>query len=202
MFMISFFQILFLLSLLRIGSPTTTYQIGDEVADFTLRNVDGKFVSLSNFPSAKGFILVFTSNRCPVAKAYEDRLIDLHDKYAVQGYPLILINPNDPLAYTEESFAKMKRLADDKRFGFPYLQDTNGKVANAFGATRTPEVFVLNNENGKAILRYTGQLDDNAHDAPGVTRNYVQEAIERLKQNEPVEIPVTKPIGCGIKWKG
>ena len=188
--------------LLLFDHSPAPYQIGDEVADFALKNVDGKTVSLSNFPSAKGFIVVFTSNRCPVAKAYEDRLIALHNEYAVKGYPLILINSNDPLAYADESFTKMKQLADNKRFVFPYLQDTNGKVASAFGATRNPEVFMLNNKEGRMILRYAGQLDDNAHDASGVTRNYVREAIESLKLNEPIKTPVTKPIGCGIKWKG
>lgn len=183
-------------------SPPATYQVGDEVADFTLKNVDGKLVSLSNFPSAKGFVLVCTSNRCPVAKAYEDRLIALNEKYAIQGYPLILINPNDPLAYAAESFEKMQQLAESKRFTFPYLQDIDGKVAGTFGATRTPEAFVLHIEARKIILRYTGQIDDNAHDSKGTTRNYVREAIESLQRNEPIKIPSTKAIGCGIKWEG
>jgi peroxiredoxin len=182
--------------------PPVTYKVGDEVADFTLKNVDGKLVSLSSFPSAKGFILVFTSNRCPVAKAYDKRLIALHDDYVNEGYPLILINPNDPVAYAAESFEKMQQLVESKRFAFQYLQDIDGEIAANFGATRTPEAFVLNNEAGKIILRYTGKIDDNAHDSKGTTRNYVREVLEILQKNEPVKTPSTKAIGCSIKWEG
>jgi peroxiredoxin len=182
--------------------PPTTYKVGDEVADFTLKNVDGRFVSLSNFPSAKGFIIVFTSNRCPVAKVYQKRLIGLNSKFAREGYPLILINPNDPVAYAAESFDNMRRITDENGYNFPYLQDVGGKLAATFGATRTPEAFILNRERGKIVLRYAGKIDDNAHDAAGVNKRYVEQAIERLKMQFPVRIPVTKPNGCGIKWKG
>ena len=182
--------------------PPTIYKVGDEVADFTLKNVDGRFISLNNFPSAKGFIIVFTSNRCPVAKVYQKRLIELNSKFAREGYPLILINPNDPVAYAAESFDNMRQIADKNNYNFPYLQDTGGKLAATFGATRTPEAFVLNNERGKIILRYAGEIDDNAHDAIGVDQKYVEQAIERLKVQFPVRIRSTKPTGCGIKWKG
>ena len=201
--MISLFKITYIAILTSLFfTPPTTYKIGDEVADFTLKNVDDKLVSLSNFPSAKGFVLVFTSNRCPVAKAYEQRLIELNDTYAKEGYPLILINPNDPVAYSAESFENMRQIAEENDFKFPYLQDVGGKIAAIFGATRTPEAFVLNNERGKIILRYTGQLDDNAHDATGANQQFVKQALERLKMQFPVRIPVTKPVGCGIKWEG
>lgn len=187
--------------LLFSASPTP-YQIGDEVADFTLQNVDGKPVSLSNFPSAKGFVIVFTSNRCPVAKAYDNRLITLNNDYANRGYPLILINPNDPTAYAAESFERMQELAESKRFRFPYLQDNDAEIATVFGASRTPEAFVLNKEAGKIMLRYAGKIDDNAHDAKGVTQSYVREAIERLLKNQPIKTPSTTAVGCGIKWEG
>jgi peroxiredoxin len=201
--MISLIQAIITATLLSLFSaPSTIYNVGDEVADFTLKNVDGKFVSLSNFPSAKGFVIVFTSNRCPVAKAYQKRLIELNSKFAREGYPLILINPNDPVAYAAESFDNMRRIADKNDYNFSYLQDIGGKLAATFGAIRTPEAFVLNNERGKVILRYAGEIDDNAHDEIGVDQKYVEQAIERLKIQFPVRIHSTKPIGCGIKWKG
>ena len=71
------------------------YSIGDEATDFKLKNVDGTMVSLSNYKEAKGFIVIFTCNTCPYAKAYEQRVIDLDKKYAAKGFPVIAINPND-----------------------------------------------------------------------------------------------------------
>lgn len=200
--MVSFSKVMLLFSILAYNNALTTYKIGDEVADFTLKNVDGKFVSLSSFPSAKGFVLVFTSNRCPLANAYNGRILALHNDFVNLGYPLILINPNDPTAYAEDSFESMTQIAQKQGLVFPYLQDVGGKVARVFGATRTPEAFVLNNQNGKIILRYTGQLDDNAHAPDGVVERYVRAAIESLRRNEPVKTPATKPIGCSIKWRG
>ncbi len=197
--MVSFSKVMLLFSVLVYNHAITTYKIGDEVADFTLKNVDGKFVSLSSFPSAKGFVLVFTSNRCPIANVYNSRLLALHNDYVNLGYPVILINPNDPIAYSEDSFESMVQVAKEQGITFPYLQDLDGKIARLFGATRTPEAFVLQNQNGKIILRYAGQLDDNAHDSDGVIEHYVRAAIESLQRNEPVKTPVTKPIGCSIK---
>ena len=183
--------------------PVTTggYQIGDAVADFQLKNVDGKLLSLQNFASAKGFILVFTSNHCPFSKSYEDRIVALHQTYTQQGYVLIAINPTDPTAYDEDTFVGMKRKAIEKGYAFPFLSDTSGSVAKAFGATRTPQAFVIKKENRGYVLKYAGAIDDNPQDANGVTKPYVATAVEHLLENKPVVVTQTKPIGCSIKWK-
>src|SRR6187455_504953 len=82
----------------------TGYNVGDKAADFKLKNVDGKMVSLADYPNAKGFIVVFTCNHCPFAQAYEERILALDKKYAAKGYPVIAINPNDKEIVPDDSF--------------------------------------------------------------------------------------------------
>src|SRR5687767_14125155 len=91
---------------------------GAKALDFKLKNVDEKMVSLEDFKDAKGFIVIFTCNHCPFSKAYEDRIIDLHNKYASKGYPVIAINPNDSKLEPEDSFENMQKRAADKKFPF------------------------------------------------------------------------------------
>ncbi len=177
------------------------YKIGDAVADFALRNVNGKTVSLASYPSAKGFLIVFTCNHCPFSRAYEDRLEELNHEFSFKGYPLIAINPNDPEAYEEDSFVNMQKRAEEKNYSFAYLSDEKQTTAKAFGAQRTPQAFVLKREGDKHILSYSGAIDDNAQDKAGVIRHYVRDALESIIGNKPVMIPATRPVGCAVKWK-
>src|SRR4029077_15965772 len=118
------------------------YNVGDKAMDFKLKNVDGKMVSLSDYKDAKGFIVVFTCNHCPFAKAYEDRIIALDNKYKSKGYPVIAINPNDQTIVAEDDFKTMQERAKAKNYGFPYLVDETQNIAKTYGATRTPHVYV------------------------------------------------------------
>ncbi len=90
------------------GLQAQGYKVGDSATDFKLKNVDNKYVSLSDFSNAKGFIIVFTCNHCPYAKAYEERLVALDKKYKTKGYPVIAINPNDPVAVPADGFERCK----------------------------------------------------------------------------------------------
>ena len=178
-----------------------TYKIGEDIKDFSIRSINGKLYSLKSFPSAKGFIIVFTSNYCPFSKSYEDRLIALDKKYTLQSYPLIAINSNDPEAFEEDNLENIQSRAREKGFVFPILRDEKQEVAKAFGAQRTPHVFVLKKEGQRYILKYSGAIDDNPQDASGITKNYVEDAVQRLIDNKPVTLEQTKPIGCAIRWK-
>lgn len=174
------------------------YALGDAVADFTLKNVDGRSIKLADYRAQKGLIVVFTSNHCPFSKAYEDRLIALDRQFSSQGYPLLAIMPNDPAAYEDDSFDNMKIRTRNKNYSFPYGMDET-KVANAFGATRTPQVYVLKQVNRQFILEYVGAIDDSPQDSAGVKRRYVEEAVGSLLAGRPVQSPITKPIGCAVK---
>ncbi len=191
----------------KVESPSSplnmakAYEIGDEATDFSLLNVDGKVVSLADYPDAKGFIVIFTCNHCPFSIAYEDRINALNEKYEKQGFPVIAINPNDPEAQPRDSYELMKVRAKEKDFTFPYLFDEGQKIYPQYGATRTPHVFVLNKEKDKNIVRYIGAIDDNYEDPSDVSEHYVEDAVNALLSGEEIAVPETKAIGCSIKVK-
>jgi peroxiredoxin len=188
-----------LVALLCAGAPIKEgYEVGDTAVDFKLKNVDGKMVSLADYKNAKGFILIFDCNTCPYSKAYNERIIALNKKYSAAGYPVLAINPNDPSKSSGDSFDEMVQLAKKKGYDFPYLADESQSVAKSFGATNTPHAFVLTKE---LKIAYIGAIDDNARKAEGVTKKYVEEAVDALIAGKAVSTTKTKAIGCGIKWK-
>ncbi|HSD14181.1 MAG TPA: thioredoxin family protein [Flavobacterium sp.] len=182
-----------------VKSESGGYQIGDIATDFSLKNVNGKKVSLSDFKDAKGFIVVFTCNHCPYAKAYEDRIIALDKKYKSMGYPVIAINPNNPAVQPDDSFEMMQKRAKEKNFGFPYLFDDGQKIYPQYGATKTPHVYILEKNKGGNVVRYIGAIDDNYSDESEVKNKYVENAVDALLKNQDVPVKTTKAIGCSIK---
>ncbi|MGM9475727.1 thioredoxin family protein [Pedobacter sp. GSP4] len=191
---------LMLVSTLAFGQ-TTGYQIGDAVKDFSLKNVNNKMVSLADYKDAKGFVVVFTCNTCPVAKAYQDRISDLNKAYASKGYPVIAINPNDAGVVPAEGFAQMQALAKEKNFKFPYLLDPDHVVTRQFGATRTPHVFILSKTANGNVVEYIGAIDNDPEEANGSKTDYVKNALNELSAGKKPVIASTKAVGCSIKWK-
>src|ERR1035441_7504067 len=181
--------------------PKTGYKVGDVAQGFHLKNVDGKMVSLADQKQAKGFIVIFTCNHCPIAKLYESRIEALDKQFAKQEYPVIAINPTDPAAYSDDTYDKMVERAHERNYTFPYLADESQEITRTYGATNTPHVFVLNKESGKLIVRYVGAIDDNAQDADLVKTHYVADAVNALLAGKPVPVAKTKAVGCGIKMK-
>jgi peroxiredoxin len=192
--------LLIIASFLFGGSTSVPYEIGDFVADFKLKNIDGKMIALTDKKEVKGYILVFSCNTCPVVKQYEQRIMDLHEMFASKGYPVIAINPNDPARSPGDSFDAMIARAKDKGYKFPYVFDDTQQVARAFGATNTPQIYILNNEKGKFKLMYKGAIDNNQRSAAAATERYVETAMTSLLKGEEVKVPVTKAVGCMIKW--
>ena len=178
----------------------TGYEVGNKVEDFSLKNVDGTFVSLNDHTENKGYIVVFTCNTCPWARGYEQRIIDLHNKYAKLGYPIIAIQPNDAKQSSGDSYSEMKKRAEVMNYPFPYLQDETQETALAFGATKTPDVFIVEKENDGYYLRYKGTIDDNPRNGSQAKARYVENAVDQLLAGKEIEIKTTKGIGCGIKW--
>jgi glutathione peroxidase-family protein len=177
------------------------YKVGDYANDFRLRNVNDEFVSLADHKAAKGFVVVFTCNHCPFAKLYDDRLVALHHKYASKGYLVLAINPNDTAQQAEDSFDKMQARASEKHYPFAYLRDETQQVAMSFGATRTPQVFLLAKEGDRLRVAYIGALDNSPEDAAKVTERYVEKALDELLAGRKVSRDNTKAVGCTIKWK-
>jgi peroxiredoxin len=172
---------------------------GDKAPDFSLKNVDGQTVSLSDYKDEKGVIVIFTCNPCPFAKAYEQRIIELHEKYADKGFPVVAINPNDDGVSPEDTFDKMKERSSDKNFPFPYLKDESQEVYQSYGATRTPHIYLLENDGGAFRIAYVGAIDDNAMDASGVTQKYLEDALVSVMAGNSPDPATTKAVGCTIK---
>ncbi|OFY64050.1 MAG: hypothetical protein A3H98_04085 [Bacteroidetes bacterium RIFCSPLOWO2_02_FULL_36_8] len=180
-----------------------SYSIGEKVQDFTLHNAtDKKNVTLSDYKKNKLVVVVFTCNHCPYAKLYEDRLILASKEFSQNGVAFIAINPNDPTRYSEDSEENMLQKAKAKNYPFPYLVNSDQTVSDRFGATKTPEVFVLQNTDGNFVLRYKGAIDDNPQNAADVQEHYLRDALKALLENKEPLKTIVKATGCSIKRKG
>jgi peroxiredoxin len=163
-------------------------EIGSKAPDFKSMGVDGKEYSLASIKEAKATVIAFTSNRCPVAIAYEDRFIEFQKKYANKDVKFIAINVN-----SSEDLKAMKERAEEKGFNFPYSYDVTGDSARAFGAKVTPHLFVLD-PNG--LLAYQGAFDDKQKE-PSVS--YIEKAVDAVLAGDKPEVTFTKAFGCFIK---
>ena len=183
------------------STGSTGYKVGDKAIDFKLKNVDEKMVSLSDFKKAKGVILIFTCNHCPFAKKYESRIIGLDKKFKSKGFPVVAISPNDTALVPDDNFENMQIRAKEKGYSFPYLLDVTQDIARAYGATKTPHVYILEKQKGDYIVKYIGAIDDNTDDESAVKEKYVENAVNNILAGKPVTPDMTKAIGCTIKWK-
>ena len=162
-----------------------------QVSDFELKNANtNKLVSLSDYKNAKGFIIIFTCNKCPMAKFYSQRLNEMNDKYKKMGFPLIAINSMDTLAYAEESFKNMQKKVKNDMLNFPYLQDKKQVVGKNFKASVTPQAFVLWKKN------------NNAGDYQNVKNHFLINAVDQLLKENEVTIKNSEPFGCKIFYRG
>ena len=180
------------------GNPV---KAGDYATDFSLKNLDGKMVSLSQYEDAKGFILVFSCNVCPVVIKYEDRIKELHKEYSGKGYPVVAINSNDASLSPGDSYEAMKKHAKKNGYEFEYLYDESQDVAKTYGATNTPHVYLLSKNEGKLKVEYVGAIDNNADNGSSADKKYVVDALNKLIKGEQPLVTSTKAVGCGIKWK-
>jgi peroxiredoxin len=177
------------------------YKAGDVAADFQLKNVKGDMVSLSKFDDAKGFIVAFWCNTCPVVKKYETRLIDLHKEFVNKGFPVIAINSNDKKVSPGDSYEEMQKKAKSKGYQFEYLYDESQDVARKYGATNTPHVYLLSKKDGRLVVEYVGAIDNNSDDAAAADKHYLSDAVNNLLKGEQVAVKGTRAVGCSLKWK-
>lgn len=173
-------------------------RLGERAVPFQLRGVDGRTYSLDHFRGKKVAAVIFWCNHCPYVQAWEDRVLALQREYRPRGVEFVLINSNDPAQYPQDSFEAMQQRAREKEYPCPYLFDETQEVARAYGATRTPEVFLFDEE---LILRYHGRPDDNYEDPAAVRQHYLRDAIEALLAGRTPPVPQTTPQGCTIKWR-
>ncbi|MEK7747565.1 MAG: thioredoxin family protein [Nitrospirota bacterium] len=171
--------------------------IGAVSPDFNLPGVDGKNYSLDTFKDKKVLVVIFSCNHCPYVKAYEDRIIAIQKDFKDRGVAVVAINANETASHPEDTFEKMVVRAGEKQFPFPYLRDESQKVAEAFGAHYTPEIFLLDSDRK---LQYTGKIDDNYQQPNEVKVQFLRDAIDAVLSGKSVASPETHAIGCTIKW--
>jgi peroxiredoxin len=158
--------------------------------------VDGGTHTLEEFGEAKALVVVFIGNGCPTVRAYEDRLKDLHEKYAEKGVQLVAVNSNNPHLSPFDTHAEMVARAREGELPFPYLKDEDGSLARAFGAVSTPHAFVF---DGDRRLRYRGRIDD-ARIPESVTKRDLDDAVGALVEGRRPPVEATDPFGCSIIW--
>lgn len=171
--------------------------IGDTAPPLELPGVDDRAYRLDDFGDDKVLGVMFICVHCPYVRAYESRFIDIQNEYRDQGLQLVAINPNDPSKYPEDSFHGMVKRAREKGYNFPYLRDKTQRVADAYGAQTTPDVFLFDQSLN---LRFRGRPDNNHEDPSAVTRQYMREAIVAILEGRDPPETFVPPIGCSIKW--
>lgn len=180
--------------------PASGKIVGKEAEGFSLRNVDGRLVSLTDYADNKGLMVVFTCNHCPFAKLYTDRLNELNEKYLPMGVPLIAVNPMDSMIYMEESFKEMQVKAQREGFTFPYLQDAAQDLGRAFKVEHTPHAFLIWRKGDRWFIRYSGAIDDNG-EHPDLANSWLSHAVEQSLKGEKVEPQETSSFGCRVFYR-
>ncbi len=171
---------------------------GDTAIDFTLPGTDNQLHALNDYTSGTALVVIFSCNHCPYVRAWEERMVAIQNDYASKGVQLLVINANDSVKYPDDSFEKMQQRASEAGFPFPYLHDATQETAHAYGAERTPEVFVFDQQR---VLRYHGAIDDNFDDPAAVSKPYLRNALDAVLAGHTPQPDQTPPVGCTIKWR-
>ena len=168
------------------------------MGDHRLLDIDGKYLSLNEARDENGLLVIFSCNTCPWVIRWEDRYVTLTEQYAPKGVGVIAVNSNEGNFNSVDNLDEMRKHAKENSYNFPYVQDFGSRLAREFGATRTPHIFLFNDEN---TLVYRGAIDDNARDARKVEEPYLANAIEAMLSGKPMAVASTKALGCSIKFK-
>jgi thioredoxin-related protein len=187
----------FLLSFINTVGVGPSLPIGNAapLADLKMKGVDGKELSLNEAKTAKGLLVIFSCNTCPYVKLNESRIKEASEICAKQGLGCIIVNSNEAQRSEDDSFDEMVKYAQSQKFACAYVVDAGSKLANAFGATNTPQCFLF---NAKGLL-YKGAIDDNPKDPAQAKEHYLKDAIDALAKGTTPKTQEAKAIGCTIK---
>ncbi len=180
-------------------TPSTMLPLGTSAPDFSLVNVDGQTVSLSDFDNAPALLVIFMCNHCPYVIHVADHLAQLGQEYMARGLAVVGINSNDVASYPADSPEQMVAEAEERGYVFPYLYDETQEVAQAYQAACTPDFFLFD-KNKKLV--YRGQLDSSRPDSGiPVTGEDLRLAIDTVLSGQTPSEDQTPSLGCNIKWK-
>ena len=165
-------------------------------ATVKMKDVSGKEISLKEAAKEKGLLVMFSCNTCPYVIKNEERTSEI-GKYAQKmNVGVIILNSNEAYRSGEDSYEAMKSYATERKYEWNYVLDKNHEIADAFGANRTPECFLFDN-NLKLV--YHGAIDDNPSDEKAVNRHHLKEAINELTAGKEISVKESRSVGCTIK---
>jgi peroxiredoxin len=181
-----------------VKTASTMLHLGTKAPGFSLPNIDGSTVSLSDFADRKGLLVIFLCNHCPFVKHLRTELAELCNEMQEKGLGVVGISSNDVANYPDDSPEKMKEEAADAGYQFPYLYDESQDVAKAYMAACTPDFFLFDADQ---CLVYRGQFDDSrpGNELP-ITGADLRAACEQVLAGEAVPVDQKPSIGCNIKW--
>ncbi|MCX4025787.1 thioredoxin family protein [Endozoicomonas sp. SM1973] len=182
-------------------TPSTMMPLGTTAPEFTLPDtVSGKDYSLAELTGTKGLLVTFICNHCPFVIHIIDQYTQLLNEYIEQGIGCVAISANDVVSHPDDHPDKMKLMAANQGFKFPYLYDETQSVAKAYDAACTPDFFLFDSQ---LTCVYRGQFDDSK---PGnnkpVTGRDLRQALTNLVAGQPISEQQVPSMGCNIKWKG
>lgn len=166
------------------------------MADHKMKDVSGKDISMKDVMMKHGVMVMFSCNTCPYVVKNQERTIAIADFARKMNVGVILLNSNEAYRSSDDSFEEMVSYAKNQKYNWPYVVDQDHKIADAFGANRTPEVFLFNKE---LKLVYHGAIDDNPSDASSVNRKHLREAILELTSGKEISVKESRSVGCTIK---
>ncbi len=179
------------------GADVTLPEINSPAPEFKLFGTDLRYHSLDMYREAGAIVLVFTCNHCPVSVAYEDDLVETANEYQNKNIQFIAVNTNPADKVARDGFMEMIQRAKEKSFPFPYLYDETQKVSEAYGARRTPHIYVLGElQNGQRKFAYMGAVDSR-HNAP----YYLRDALDAILAGRDIEVKETEARGCTVKYR-
>jgi peroxiredoxin len=175
---------------------TERLTVGNRAPHFELPDTNGESVRLTP-ERAAATVVVFTANGCPFARSWHERIQQVARDYADRDVRVLQIVSNDDTDHPEDSVAAMRERVAAGELAGPFLRDTDQQAAQQYGATATPEVFVIDRDG---VVRYHGAPDGD-HDDPGRNARWVRDAVDAVLSGAPVARPTTPPAGCSIKWR-
>jgi len=167
------------------------------LADNEMQDISGNTITLQGAMGESGLLVIFSCNTCPWVKAWNDRYVSITKKYRPLGVNVVALNSNEASRAEDESLSAMRKFAKKNDYNFSYAVDKNSELAYAFGASRTPHVYLF---NAKGALVYRGAIDDNSRNAKAVKEPFLATAIDQLLAGDEISTASTKALGCAIKF--
>lgn len=179
-------------------APVEELELGSQapMTETEVKDVSGEMLTLAGVAQENGLLVIFSCNTCPWVEAWEDRYNPIANLAAEKGIGMIALNPNTTYRDRGDGFKDMKQRAQEMNYQFPYALDESNRLADAFGASKTPHVFLFNSD---LELVYKGAIDDNAKSAAEVNRHYLRDAINELAAGEEISTRSSQSLGCSIK---